>query len=179
MDLSAPDDTVPHTFDGIVPKNDFERRIVFGKDDLVSPDAVALGHDVFRLFRWASILHGDDTRAGDPTVADRNPPSKIWGLDIEKVAAHLARTAGPDFTTKTTYLTWVSSMNAIRARPEYVAADGRINVTPQLRANIGFALRANKLSPAARAESWHNFQMATRVLAPIFSGEVKRAHLSA
>lgn len=179
MGLSAPDDTVPHTFDGIVPSNDFERRIVFGKDDLVLPDAVALGHDVFRLFRWASIFHGDDTRAGDPTVADRNPPSKIWGLDIQKVAAHLARTAGHDFTTKTTYLTWVSSMNATRTRHEYVAADGRINVAPQLRENIGFALRTNKLSPTARAEAWKNFQMASRVLAPIFSGEVKRASLSA
>lgn len=179
VELRTPDDISPRTFEGIVPTNAFEQRIVNGDDDLVSPDAVALGHDVLRLFRFASHLVGDESRAGDPTVADRYPPSTLWDLSIEKVAAHLARTAGPDFTTKTMYLTWANTMNAVRVRREYVAPDGRINVVPKLRDTIGFAIRGHQGFPKARIEAWKNFQMAVRVLGPIFAGEVKRADLSA
>lgn len=179
MEIKAPDDITARTFKDLKPCCPFEKRIINGKDDLVSPDAVALGHDVLRLFRFASFLVGDDTRAGDPTVADRYPPSKIWNLNVEKVAAHLARTAGSDFTSRTMYLTWANTMNAVRARREYVAPDGRINVVPKLRDTIGFAIRGHKDFPEARIEAWKNFQMAVRVLAPIFSGEVTRADLSA
>ncbi len=96
-----------------------------------------------------------------------------------KVAEHLANTAGPDFTSKTMYLAWVSTMNSIRERREYVAPDGRVNVAPKFRDTIGSTLVAYRHSPSARDEAWKNFQMAVRVLGPIFSNEVKRAALSA
>lgn len=176
--LTLADDIPPGTFDGIQPATKFERDILAGPV-LASVDAVALGHDVFRLFRWASHFQGDDTRPPDPTVADRNPPSKIWGLSIEKVAAYLARVLGPEFKTTTMWLSWANAMNVTRSRSEGLTNDDRLDVAKHLRAAATASVRVLSHSDDARAAAYASFQMALRVLAPIFAGEVTRADLSA
>ncbi|NBS41109.1 hypothetical protein EBS80_00420 [bacterium] len=173
--LTLADDVLPHTFDGIDPATKFERDVLAGPV-LASFNAVTLGHDVFRLFRWASFLHGDETRPADPTVADRHPPSQIWGLSIEKIAAYLARVLGPEFKTTTMCLNWSTAMNKTRSGAK---RGETTDVAANLRGTVSGAVRSFRESPVARAAAYANFQMALTVLAPILAGEVTRADLSA
>ena len=170
--LLLADDVLPANFKGIKPASTFERNVLAG-EVMARVDAVRLGHDVFRLFRAAAFLRDDQT------IVKRYPPSKIWGLDIEKVAAYLARALDTGFTKETRCLTWANTMNDLRVACDKLDGTDSTDVALRLRRSVEASLQSTRELPALRSEAWGSFQMALRVLAPIFSGEVTRADLSA
>ncbi len=170
--LTLADDVLSHNFDGISPSTNFERDVLAG-EVLARVEAVRLGHDVFRLFRAAAFLRDDRT------IVKRYPPSKIWGLDIEKVAAYLTRVLDTGFTKETRCLTWANTMNDLRAACDALDGSDSTDVAVRLRRSVEASLQSTLELPSLRAEAWGSFQMALLILGPIFSGEVTRADLSA
>jgi len=166
------DDVPPENFEGIEPTSPFERRILAG-EVRVPVEAIRLGHDVFRLFRVAASVKGDRV------IIDRYPPSKIWGLDIEKVAAYLTRVLGDEFARETMYLTWANSMNDLRVACGALDGDATADVALRLRRCANAMLGSARSLSLTRSVAWKNFQMTLAVLDPIFAGEVTRADLSA
>lgn len=172
MDLPVPDDLPPHALDGIAPETRLERTLLH-ESVPVPADRVRLAHDILRLLRLSAfVFHGE-------TDAKKYPPAKIWGLSIEKVGAHHARLLGDAFTKEFRTLTWTNAFNKLRTRADATADDAPIDIAPTVRDHLEGTSRASQAAPMFRDESWTNFQLTMRTLAPIFSGEVKRADLSA
>ncbi len=166
------DDVDPLLFRGLEPSATFERNILAGPLP-ARVDSVRLGHDVLRLFRIAAFL------VNDPSVADRHPPEKIWGLSIRKVSEYLVRVLGDGFTRETTYLAWANVMGDTRLACERLRDDEFVDIALRLRRNVHASLRGARGVAGTRAAAWASFQMALTVLGPIFAGEVTRHDLSA
>ncbi len=166
----SPDDVLPHTFDGCDPQTKLETNMLTGEVP-VRVDRIILVHNVLRLFRTAAFVSQDDT------IANRYPSNRIWGFDIRKIAAYLARTMGDDFTTSFSSLSWSNTFNRLRVIAEKCSGGEMLDVAPRVRTTLASMLDAHTI--ISRNEAWHNFQILCRALAPIFSGEVTREDLLA
>ena len=170
MDLSAPDDDLRKPLQDIVPANKFERALIAGDPVFVNVDQVTLSHALIHLLRAAA--HAD--------VSSVQPPTRnYWGFSTAKIAAHHRRMLGDAFTPEFDLFAWRSTLNDLKAACALLdPGTTTIDIAPRIRGSLEVVLTAATTQPA-RDKALKNFQLAMRTLAPVFSGEVTRADLSA